>query len=174
MDTFALDLVLRWMHIFGGIAAVGGTFFMRLAVLPSVESLPDEYRAGMQLAIRSRWSNVVTGSIALLLISGLVNIVLIVRRYEVPPYYHMLFGLKFLLALAVFFIASVLVGRSAAAERFRRNTRYWLTLNLLLAVLVVALSGVLRTTEKKPKAAPPSDQAARTLECSASIGRFAA
>ena len=65
----------------------------------------------------------------------------------------MVFGVKFLLALAIFAIASLLVGKTPAAEALRKNARLWLNLNIVLAVLVVCLSGVLRTAEKTPKTA---------------------
>ena len=39
--------------------------------------------------------------------------------------------------LAVFFIASVLVGRSSAFEGLRKNAGRWLALNLLLAAIIV-------------------------------------
>jgi hypothetical protein len=75
----------------------------------------------------------------------------------------MVFGIKFLLALAIFALASLLAGRTAAAEALRKNARMWLNLNILLAVLVVCLSGVLRTAARTPKEAAPApaaDQAA--------------
>jgi uncharacterized membrane protein len=152
MDLW-LDVLLRWMHVFAAIAAVGGMFFMRLALLPAVTALPEEHRRTLHAAVRTRWSKVVAGSIGFLLVSGLINFVLIVRRYELPSFYHALFGVKFLLALAIFFIASVLMGRSAMADRFRRNVRFWLTLNVALAVVLVGISGVLKTAPKKLK--PP-------------------
>jgi hypothetical protein len=63
-----------------------------------------------------------------------------------------LFGIKFLLALAIFFLASVLTGHSARTQKFRDNRRLWLTVNLVLAVLVVCISGILRKSDppKKP------------------------
>ena len=157
-----LDVVLRWMHILAAITAVGGTFFARLALLPAIEeTLPADSRKSLHDAIRRRWSKIVAASIAFLLISGLVNFVArIVPNYELPKFYHPLFGVKFLLALGIFFIASVLSGRSAMADRFRQNARKWLTINAVLAVLVVLISGVLKTAEKTKKPAEPAAAAA--------------
>ena len=44
MDLDILGILFRWMHILAAIAAVGGTFFIRLALLPSLAELPDETR----------------------------------------------------------------------------------------------------------------------------------
>src|SRR5690606_8931127 len=98
-----------------------------------------------------RWSKIVAGAIGFLLVSGLYNFMLTVTQFRVPSWYHMVFGIKFLAALAIFAIASVLVGKTPAAEALRKNARLWLNVNIALAVLVVCLSGVLRTAEKTPK-----------------------
>jgi putative copper export protein len=111
-------------------------------------------------AVRARWSKWVAAAIAFLLASGLYNIAVTVMRFEVPPIYHMLFGIKFLLALGVFFIASLLAGRSAAAIRARQNAKMWLNLNLTLAVLVVLISGYLRSLPHTPKDAAEAPRAA--------------
>ena len=155
MDTINwLDVALRWMHILAAIAAGGGTLFARLAVLPATEeSLSLDQRQAFHTAVRKRWSKVVAASIAFLLISGLINFINIVKLYDLPKLYHPLFGIKFLLALAVFFIASVLSGRSSLADKFRQNARKWLTINAVLVVAIVLISGVLRMAEKTKKPA---------------------
>jgi uncharacterized membrane protein len=155
MDSdFIIDVVLRYMHIFAAIAAVGGTFFARLALLPAMEeTLSGDERAKLHGAIRSRWSKIVAASIGFLLVSGLINYVFrISGRFDVPRWYHPVFGVKFLLALGLFFIASVLSGRSSLAERFRKNARFWLTVNMTLAILIVCLSGALRFAPRTLKA----------------------
>jgi len=68
-----------------------------------------------------------------------------------PPWYHPLFGVKFLLAMAIFMIASLLSGKTPAADNLRRNLKLWLNVNIVLAVLVVCISGILRTADRIPK-----------------------
>jgi uncharacterized membrane protein len=142
-----LAIVLRWMHILAAITAVGGTVFMRMALLPSVSVLPDDARKALHEQVRSRWVKFVMGAILFLLVSGLYNFM---RRLnaglpaDFKGLYHGLFGVKFLLALAIFFLASALTGRAAALARFRQNAKFWLSVNLTMAVIVVCISGVLR------------------------------
>jgi uncharacterized membrane protein len=50
-----LAIVLRWMHILAAITAVGGTIFMRMALVPSVAILPDAERKALHEQVRSRW-----------------------------------------------------------------------------------------------------------------------
>ena len=96
-----------------------------------------------------------------LLISGTINLLFTIRLFKppnepLPAYYHMLFGIKFLLALVVFFLASVLAGRSEGTRTFRENASKWLTINLIVATILVCISGVLRSTHTGPNIEPPA------------------
>jgi uncharacterized membrane protein len=157
MEWDVLGIVFRWLHILAAITAVGGTIFMRFALLPAMAELPEATRKSFHEAVRSRWARPVQLAILFLLISGVFNIISMENQYDLSKVrlYHPLFGVKFLLALAIFFLASVLTGRSARTQRFRDNRRLWLTVNLVLAVLVVCISGVLRKSDppKKPVSA---------------------
>jgi uncharacterized membrane protein len=155
-----LGLVFRWLHILAAIAAVGGSLFARFVVLPVLAPLPDVERSTLHAAMRARFAKIVAASIAFLLVSGLYNFLVLVANYELPRWYHPLFGVKFLLAFAIFAIASLLVGSSPAAEALRKNTRTWMNVNLTLAVLVVCISGVLRTADRVPKVKPAEASAA--------------
>src|SRR5262245_38852581 len=111
MDGTAL--VLRWLHIVPAVIAGGATIFVKLALLPAMAALPEPERMKLKGAIDARWRYVVAGCITLLLLSGLANFML----YQAPahkgqPIYHALFGIKFLMAMVVFFLGSALTGRS--------------------------------------------------------------
>ena len=150
-------MALRWVHILAAIALMGGALFQRLALMPAAAELPDDAHEQLRSALRGRWSKVVMATAGLLLLSGLGSFGLLVANYtldksELPgKLYHMVFGIKFLLALAVFYIASLLAGRSELAQKVRQNARTWLTLNLVLATLVVCMGGFLRQAQRIPK-----------------------
>ena len=148
---YVFDLVLRWMHIFGAIILLGGTFFMRFAYVPAVATLTDDVRQTLLPIVRRRWAVWVMIAIAMLLISGLINMVRYPTIYELPAYYHALLGIKFLLALVIFYIASKLMGRSQSADRFRESMDFWLNVNLVLAILVVGMAGVMRFAPREEK-----------------------
>jgi uncharacterized membrane protein len=151
---FIILLVLRWLHVLAAITAVGGTIFARFVLLPSLDSIDPAERQKLHAAARPRWAMLVGMAILFLLASGLYNLIVLVRNFDVPKWYHPIFGIKFLLAIAVFAIASLLSGRSPAAEKFRQNARFWMNVNLLLALAIICLSGWLRTAERKPKIPP--------------------
>src|SRR5262245_24349511 len=114
-------LILRWMHILSAIAMMGGAFFMRFALMPSAATLPDDAHDQLRTALRARWAPVVMAASTLLILSGLLNFGLTVMNFSFDKStlagskYHMFFGIKFLLALPVFYIAMLLVGTSENA-----------------------------------------------------------
>lgn len=157
-------LALRWMHILSAIALMGGAIFMRMALLPAAAELADDAHERLRQALRARWSPVVMAGAGLLLLSGFASFGIYVVSYAfdktepLGKFYHMLFGLKFLLALPVLYIATTLVGRSESAQRMRSNAKFWLTLNLILATLVVCVGGLLRFAPRDLKTQQPTTE----------------
>lgn len=143
-----LGILFRWLHILAAITAVGGTIFMRMALVPSVAVLSPEQHTALHEQVRSRWIKFVMAAIAFLLVSGLYNFIVKVKSHTIAPdyngLYQMLFGVKFILALIIFFLASALTGRSPALAKIRQNAKLWLSVNMALAIIVVCISGVLR------------------------------
>ena len=98
-----------------------------------------------------RWKKFVAVGIVLFLISGFYNYLVVAlpsHRGDEHKIYHMLMGLKIVLAFAVFFLASALTGRSKALESIRRNSMQWLGVMVLLAFATVAIAGFLKVVVK--------------------------
>jgi hypothetical protein len=114
----------------------------------------------------------VIGAITLLLASGLANFLLFndaAQAWEDGTWmkqtkYHALFGVKFLLALGVFYLASGLVGRGEGTAWIRANRGKWLSVTLLLAVGVVMISGWMRGLHVGPNRLPDEGAAGVQLE----------
>lgn len=142
MDTsFLVMLLSRWAHVGTVIVLVGGTAFLRFAVLPSLEGESAELVG----RIRNRWKKFVHGGILLLLISGFYNYLVVgAAAHDGDRLYHPLIGTKILLAFYLFFLASVMVGRSAGTQKYRDNPKKWLGVMLLVATLIVAISGFVK------------------------------
>lgn len=141
-----LGIVFRWLHILSAITAVGGTIFMRMALMPSVAVLSDQQHQALREQVRSRWVKFVMAAILFLIVSGIYNV--FARLHTIDEtykrLYHGLFGVKVLLALVIFFLASALTGRSPKLAPIRQNAKLWLSVNMALAIVVVGISGVLR------------------------------
>ena len=151
-----LSLMLRWLHIGSAIILVGGIVFWRATLLPALETLSQSDRDELLTSLRRRWARWVMLTSGLLLISGLVNAVLNIKQYEFAgSLYHILVMVKLMLALTLFWIASVLSGSSVLAQRWRPKTKFWLNVGLGLAVLLVAVAGIMKMTNHTPKTKAP-------------------
>src|SRR5690606_27207979 len=92
-----VPLIMRWLHILSAIVAVGGSFFMFFVLRPATVSvLPEGLRLSLREAVTMRWKRYVHTAIALFLISGLYNyLVITMPQHQDHSAYHMLFGIKF-------------------------------------------------------------------------------
>lgn len=164
-DTmFLLQLVLRYMHILGAIMLMGATIFMRFALHPAVME-SGESGASVAMSARARWAKWAGIATGLLLLSGLANLGINGAMFEFPTFrqYNMIAGIKFLLALPIFFLAALLVGKSNLAKKVQSNAEMWLNVNLVLALIMVLIGGGLRYADRRPKRGKPTPPA---------IGRF--
>jgi uncharacterized membrane protein len=139
-----VDVISRIVHVGTAITLVGGSVFMLWVLMPSAKELSDETHQKLATAITSRWKRFVHIGIALFLISGIYNFVRALPNHRGDGLYHALIGTKILLALAVFFIAAALVGRSASLEPIRRNRAKWLKILVTLAAVIVIISGFVK------------------------------
>src|SRR5688572_14854704 len=139
MDTmYWVMLISRILHILGAIILLGGLFYLRTVITsvpvplkdgPSTTPLPlregqgegssaADYQFGGRRATWAMWTGVTS---LFLLVTGLWNFFQFIKTYDLSPSYHMLVGLKILTGLALFVVAAILSGRSAAAERLRQK-----------------------------------------------------
>lgn len=159
---YILELVLRWAHILGAALLAGGIAYQAFVLVPALRALGDsEAAAAARETLRKRWSILVMVATTLLLVSGLVNTARISIEYRFPNEdYNLLLAAKLILALVVFFLASVLAGRSPLAERLRQNVARWSFVLLLATLAVVGLASVMRFAERVPKDRPAASVSA--------------
>lgn len=141
---FAVDVASRLIHVLTAIVLLGGSTFMLLVVLPTLQSSDDATRTKIASGLRGIWKRYVHAGIALFLISGFYNYFKAMPQHKGDGLYHALIGTKIILALGVFFIASALVGRSAAFEGMRTNSSKWLKILCLLGIVIVAMSSFVK------------------------------
>ena len=158
-SEFVLAVLSRWVHVGTAIVLVGGTSFMKLVLVPGIPGHSPE----LMTAIRKRWKRFVHGGIGLFILTGFYNYIRAMPEHKGDGLYHALIGTKIILAFAVFFIASALVGRSTGTQKFRDKSGSWMAVVLLLMAVIVGISGVLKvraSTAAAKAAEPPSTGAA--------------
>ena len=150
MDLDLIGIVFRWLHIGSAIVLLGGSICLKFVVGPALKDQSQELKE----AVRGRWKKFVHAAIAGLLLSGIINYVRAVPDHRGDGLWHAMVDTKIILALGVFFIVSVLAGRSKGTQKFRDNAAKWTTIAILLGVLIVAMSGIAKVVGRKPQAEP--------------------
>jgi uncharacterized membrane protein len=140
---YVMQIISRVLHITFAMIMVGGLFYLRSVLAPAG---PKACFAGRR-EVWARWVGIAT---FFLLASGIYNAMIILGKGQgpdtrLPPTYHMLLGIKFLLALLVMVVMSLLAGKTAAAERFRGNMKRWLNIAWMAALAIVILAAVMRS-----------------------------
>jgi uncharacterized membrane protein len=140
-----LDVLSRIVHVGTAVVLVGGSVVLRFVLMPAAAGLPEAEHQALRERLMARWRRFVGAGIGLFLLSGFWNYLAVTAPlHKGDRLYHPLVGTKILLALAVFFLASALSGRSPAFEGLRRSARTWLAVTIVLAGAIVAISGFLK------------------------------
>lgn len=145
-------LVSRVLHILGAVILLGGLFYLRAIIHRTARADASDSTDQAFGGSRAKWAMWVGIATLLLLASGLFNYVMFMKLYDrFDGPYHMLFGIKFLLALAIFAIAAILAGRTPAANRMRLAMRGWLSLCIVLGLAILVIAAVMRSVPHVPK-----------------------
>lgn len=146
-DIFTL--LSRWAHILAVITLVGGTLFMRFALVPAV----TEHSADSQLleSIRRRWAKFVMLSVLFLLISGFYNAYLKAMGFHLNGVYLTCLMIKIVVGFAIFFLVSRLNGRSEKAKQFRTREAHWLNIICSLMLMLVLIAGYMKLSTHPEK-----------------------
>jgi uncharacterized membrane protein len=157
-SVYWIMLASRFLHIVGAIILVGGLFYVRAILAPPADPRQDSDPDRLFGGRRAAWAMWVGIATLLLLVTGLWNYLQLIRMHEkLAPSYHMIAGIKILIGFAVFLLAALLAGRSAAARSLRQKFRFWLTACLILGLMTVVLGSVLRSYPRTHKLdAPPA------------------
>ena len=142
----ALPVSSRILHVLGAIVLFGGAYFIRYLLTPAAEeSLTEEQHLTLKESVSKRWRQIVGIVIGVLILTGFYNYIeVMIPQHKGDKIYHMLMGIKILLAFVVFFYASALAGRAKAFEGIRRNGKFWMVFNLVCATIVVGIAGYLK------------------------------
>ncbi|MGZ0173970.1 MAG: hypothetical protein ACKVHE_31050 [Planctomycetales bacterium] len=159
MDMQVIDTVFRIVHVATAITLVGGSVFMAFVLAPAAAQLSDAEHDKLRAALLGRWKKFVHLGVVLFIVSGFYNFAQMMPDHKGDRLYHVLVGTKVLIAFSVFFIAEALVGKSKAFEKMRANRPKWLKILVLLASVIVCISGFVKVRKYEA----PADVAASAV-----------
>jgi len=127
-----LTALMRWIHISSAITLLGGIIFWRFVMDPSTKKISPEDYVALEEGAASHFRPVVYTVMATLVLSGLYNY-LVKGPHWVR--YHILFGIKILLALHVI---SVTILATAPNNPRRGRLLFGAAISGLIIVLISA------------------------------------
>jgi uncharacterized membrane protein len=138
MFDFVVPYLARYIHIASAITLLGGMFFALIAWLPALQKAGGAGEQSISDAIAARFRPWFLLAMLGLLLSGFYNYYRHVQLKDVPPLYHMVFGMKFLLALHVFAVGFLAL-KGGNAKRGQQITGV-----VISGLVIIGLSGWMR------------------------------
>lgn len=169
--AYFIALLSRVAHTSCAATLLGGLIYLRFVLAPAAASA-DEPESVAFAGRRRTWAGCVAVCTALLLASGVYNLLLFMKAYPgLPKLYHPLFGVKFLLALGVMTIAALLAGKTNLARKMQGSMKRWSGIAIKLALAIFVISAMLRSFRDLPGArdAAPDEAPAFAAESDGEI-----
>jgi copper resistance protein D len=142
-----MALVVRWIHVLSAITWVGGMLFIALVLVPAVRTFDDaRLRTRLVQETGSRFRTVAWIALALLVVTGLLNLWLQPFLLRAPRF-HWKLGLVVLALLLSAFHDWVLgprAGRPGADPSIRLRASWVARVNVVVALAIVLLGLSLR------------------------------
>jgi uncharacterized membrane protein len=101
-----LFVFMRWLHIASMATLIGGLIYGRLILAPAIATVAEDARAALAEKAAALFRPLVFAAMTGLIVSGTFNLLTTPGH---RPVYHMLLGVKLLLALHVFAVAILIV-----------------------------------------------------------------
>lgn len=133
--TDVLLVFMRWIHIASMATLIGGLVYGRLVMAPAIATLAPDARESLADTAARFFRPLVFAAIAGLVVSGTFNLLTTTGH---RPIYHMLLGVKLLLALHVFAV-SILIVQPKNPRRVRMMTG-----TLISGLIILAIAAWLR------------------------------
>jgi uncharacterized membrane protein len=130
-----LFVLMRWLHFASMATLVGGIIYGRLVMTSSIGALAADARDSFEGRAARAYRPLVLASVIGLIASGTYNLL---TNPGHTPKYHMLLGIKLMLALHVFAVA-FLVTQPKNPRRARMMTG-----TLISGLIILAISAYLR------------------------------
>lgn len=130
-----LLVLMRWLHISSMATLIGGILYWRFVLEPSLRGLATDAANAVSAKAAAAYRPIVLAAVTGLVVSGVFNVI---ANPGHKPTYHMLLGIKILLALHVFAMA-ILITKPVNPRRSRMMTG-----TVISGLIILAISAYLR------------------------------
>lgn len=146
MTTFML--VCRVLHIAATCTSLGGLFYARMVLWPTLGQLPALEREAFLKACIRRYASIKWSGVTIVAVSGIIQWFVLWPRVTQPSLYALYFGVKMVGAVGLFTITALLALPAHSLRGMRERRAFWSALNILCGLTILVGAALMRTVVK--------------------------
>ena len=151
-----LPALIQWIHVGSVVLLIGGFFFLRVILLPSIKVLPENQQPKLLEAAFRRFRVVIWSALLTILFSGVYNFIAFLRSagsfsqdsatepVQDLSTYILVLGVKLFIVFIIFTFGVLLTFPYPVFAPIQKRPAPWLNLTLILGLIVIFLSALLR------------------------------
>jgi uncharacterized membrane protein len=141
-------LVCRVLHIAATCTSLGGLFYARLVLWPTLPQLPASEREAFLRAMIRRYAVIKWVGVAVVTVTGVVQWVVLWPLVTDGTLYLVYFGVKMAGAIGLLSITALLALPAEKLERMQTNRGFWSALNVACGLTILVGAALMRTVAK--------------------------
>ncbi len=144
----AIMLVCRVLHIAATCTSLGGLFYARVVLWPTLPQLPASEREPFLRAMIRRYAVIKWLGVTVVAVTGIIQWFVLWPLVTNGPLYLLYFGIKMAGAAGLFSITALLALPAQKLERMQTNRGFWSALNIACALAILVGAALMRTVAK--------------------------
>jgi uncharacterized membrane protein len=144
----SLMLLCRVLHIAATCTSLGGLFYARTVLLPSLESLPAAERESFLSAAIRRFAYIKWTGVTVVAATGVLQWLRVYPTVTDKRLYAIYFAVKMVGAIGLFGITFLLAIPSERLHGMRARRGFWSALNIACGVTILVGAALMRTVVK--------------------------
>jgi len=144
----AIMLACRVLHIAATCTSLGGLFYARFVLWPTLPRLPASEREPFLHAMIRRYAAIKWTGVTVVALTGIVQWIVLWPLVTNGTLYALYFGIKMAGAVGLFSITALLALPAKRLGRMQVNRGFWSALNIACGLTILIGAALMRTVAK--------------------------
>ena len=144
----AMMLICRVLHIAATCTSLGGLFYARMVMWPTLPLLPELERAAFLKASIRRYAYIKWTGVTIVAITGIIQWFFLWPHVTDHTRYVIYFGIKMVGAVGLFSITALLAIPNEKLKGMQDRRAFWSALNILCGLTILVGAALMRTIVK--------------------------
>lgn len=143
-----LSLLCRVLHIAATCTSLGGLFYARTVLWPTLELLPNPQRQTFLTGAIRRFAYIKWSGVAVVAVTGVIQWTLTYPYVLNQQLYLVYFGIKMAGAIGLFSITFLLALPGERLQGMQRHRAFWSGLNIICGLAILVGAALMRSLPK--------------------------